>query len=157
MRVCALSVLRERAYHNCEKCAGMFSMRMTRWERREEEVWGIIFAWGKWGGGRERGKCFPKEKEKESCWLGERRWKRSKLPMRMCPAKKQYRKFETNFPRKGISTFMCLWAIYIFPRLICLFCCRKIGVQNLEIYKSRTDTWMWKWGLRPRNSQKRNT
>jgi hypothetical protein len=44
-------------------------------------------------------------------------------------AKKQYRKFETNIPRKGIaqiSTFMCLWAICIFPRLICLFCCRKI-------------------------------
>ncbi len=27
----------------------------------------------------------------------------------------------------------------------------------LEIYQSLTDTWMWKLGLRPRNSQKRNT
>jgi hypothetical protein len=27
----------------------------------------------------------------------------------------------------------------------------------LGIYKSPTDTWMWKLGLRPRNSQKRNT
>ncbi len=27
----------------------------------------------------------------------------------------------------------------------------------LEIYKSVTDTCMWKFGLRPRNSQKRNT
>ncbi len=26
-----------------------------------------------------------------------------------------------------------------------------------DIYKSLTDTWMWKLGLRPRNSKKRNT
>jgi hypothetical protein len=25
-----------------------------------------------------------------------------------------------------ISTFMCLCAIYIFPKSVCLFCCRKI-------------------------------
>jgi hypothetical protein len=25
-----------------------------------------------------------------------------------------------------ISTFRCLWAIYIFPGSVCLFCCRKI-------------------------------
>ncbi len=31
--------------------------------------------------------------------------------------------------------------------------CRPI----LGLYKSLTDTWMWKLGLRPRNSQKRNT
>jgi hypothetical protein len=24
-----------------------------------------------------------------------------------------------------ISTFMCLWANYIFPRWVCLFCWRK--------------------------------
>jgi hypothetical protein len=36
------------------------------------------------------------------------------------------KKFETNIPRKGIAwpqqphTFMCLWAIYIFPQLICM-------------------------------------
>ncbi len=56
-----------------------------------------------------------------------------------------------------ISTFMCMWAIYIFQRSICLFCCRKICGPILEIYKSLTDTWMWKLGLRSRNSQKRNT
>jgi hypothetical protein len=53
-----------------------------------------------------------------------------------------------------ISTFMCLWLIYIFQRLICLFCCRKICGLILGIYNTRTDTWMWKLGLRPRNSQK---
>jgi hypothetical protein len=42
-------------------------------------------------------------------------------------AKNQYQKFETNIPRKGMarlqspfSTVMCLRAIYIFPRSICL-------------------------------------
>ncbi len=47
-------------------------------------------------------------------------------------AKNQYHKFETNIPRKGtarptvpISTFMCLWAIYIFLWSICFFCCRR--------------------------------
>jgi hypothetical protein len=74
-------------------------------------------------------------------------------------AKNRYRKFETNVPQKRncaaavpISTFMCLWAIYILPRSICLFCCRKICGLNLEIYKSLKYTWMWKLGLRPRNS-----
>jgi hypothetical protein len=49
------------------------------------------------------------------------------------------------------------WAIYIFPRLICFFCCRKIFGPILEIYKSLTDRGMWQFGLRPRNFQKRNT
>jgi len=46
---------------------------------------------------------------------------------------------EIAWPQSQFFTFMCLWSIYIFPRSICLFC-----------------TWMWKSGLRPRNSQKRN-
>ncbi len=73
--------------------------------------------------------------------------------------KTQYRKFEINIPRKGIarpqshvetavSTFTCLWAIYIYSQSVCLFCCGPI----LGIYKSLTETWMWKLGLRPRNS-----
>ncbi len=44
-----------------------------------------------------------------------------------------------------IPTFMFLWAIYIFPRSVCLFCCRKIGIPIVGIYKSVRDTWMWKW------------
>ncbi len=48
--------------------------------------------------------------------------------------------------------------IDIFPVSVCLFCCREICGPILGIlYKSLTDTWMWKLGLRPRNSQKRNT
>ncbi len=53
-------------------------------------------------------------------------------------------------------TIIYLWEIYIFPGSACLFCNRKICGSILEIYKSLTDTWMWKLGLRPRNSQKRN-
>jgi hypothetical protein len=48
-----------------------------------------------------------------------------------------------------ISTFMCLWVIYIFPGSACLFCWRKICGPILGIYKSLTDTWMWQLGLWP--------
>ena len=63
----------------------------------------------------------------------------------------QYRKFETNIPRKGIegiSTFVCLWAICIFPRLICLFCCRKYVDWSWEyINRSQThECGNWDWG-----------
>ncbi len=50
-----------------------------------------------------------------------------------------------------------LWEIYIFTGSVCLFCCREICGPILGIYKSLTDTWMWKLSLRPRNAQKRNT
>ncbi len=46
-----------------------------------------------------------------------------------------------------------LWEIYIFPGSVCLFCCSKI-CRPIPIYKSVTDTWMWKLRLKPRNSQK---
>jgi hypothetical protein len=46
-----------------------------------------------------------------------------------------------SFP---IPTFMFRWAIYIFPRSVCLFCCRRIRGQIVGIYKSLTDSWMLK-------------
>ncbi len=52
-----------------------------------------------------------------------------------------------------VPTLIYLWEIYIFPGSVCLFCCRELCGQILEIYKSLSDTWMWKLGLRPRNSQ----
>jgi hypothetical protein len=75
------------------------------------------------------------------------------------------KKFKTNNPRKRIArpqsqfpqSFMCMWAIYIFPRSVCLFCCRRICGPILGIYKSLTDTWMCKLGLTPRNSFSGNT
>jgi hypothetical protein len=46
-----------------------------------------------------------------------------------------------------ISTFMCLWAIYTFPWLICLFCCRKYVDRSWEyINRSQTHEWNLDWG-----------
>ncbi len=42
-----------------------------------------------------------------------------------------------------ISTFMCLWAIYIFPWSVHIFPCSRIGRPILEIYKSLTDIWVY--------------
>ncbi len=39
-----------------------------------------------------------------------------------------------------IVTFIYLWAIYIFPGSVCLFCCSQIGKPILGIYKSLTST-----------------
>ncbi len=54
------------------------------------------------------------------------------------------------------STFMCLWAIYIFSGQVHIFSCSWIGRPIMGIYKSPTDTRKWKLGLRLCNSFSRN-
>ncbi len=41
-----------------------------------------------------------------------------------------------------ISTFMCLWAMYIFAELVHIFSCNRIGRPILGIYKSLKDTFL---------------
>ncbi len=53
-----------------------------------------------------------------------------------------------------VPKLIYLREIYIFQRLVCLFCCKEICGLILGIYKSLTYTWMWKLGLRLRNSRK---
>ncbi len=79
-------------------------------------------------------------------------------------AKTQYWKFETNIPRKGIARpqsqfpHLCVCERFIYSQDIArLFSCRKICGPILGIYKSLTDTWMWKLGLGLRNSFSVNT
>ncbi len=47
-----------------------------------------------------------------------------------------------------ISTFMCLWVIYIFPRWVCLFCWRKYVDRSWDyINHSQThECGNWGWG-----------
>jgi hypothetical protein len=48
-----------------------------------------------------------------------------------------------------IPTFMFLWAIYIFPWSVCLFCCRKIEGPRTWEYIDRSQTHEcgnWDWG-----------
>ncbi len=42
----------------------------------------------------------------------------------------------------------------VFPRSVHLFSCSRIGrpFMKIHVFISLTDTWMWKLGLRPRNS-----
>ncbi len=68
--------------------------------------------------------------------------------------KTKYRNFKTNIPRKWyigasipISTFMPLWANYIFPWSVCLFCERNY-VDGSWDYINRSQThecWNWGW------------
>jgi hypothetical protein len=53
----------------------------------------------------------------------------------------------------SISTFTCTWAIYVFPGSVHIFPAAEEADRSWEfIYKSLTDTGMWKSGLWPRNS-----
>jgi hypothetical protein len=51
-----------------------------------------------------------------------------------------------------ISTFVCLWAIYIVPGAVYIYPPAEKAWPMVGWYKSHADAWMWKLGLRPRYS-----
>ncbi len=72
-------------------------------------------------------------------------------------------KFELHIPRIGIARqrrnfyiFVSVSDLYI-STIDSTLLLHKICGPILEKYKSLTDTWTWKLGLRPCNSKKRNT
>ncbi len=79
--------------------------------------------------------------------------------MVLCTAKTPYRKFETNIPIKGIvrSQFQfphsCVCERFYIPTIDLPILLQELCGPILGKYKSLTDTWMWKLGLRPRNKE----
>ncbi len=77
-------------------------------------------------------------------------------------AKNQYRKLETNIPWQGIvrpqSHFphSCVSGRFIYSHDRSAYSAEG-KMWTYPGNMSLTDTWMWKWGLRLRNSQKRKT
>ncbi len=71
-------------------------------------------------------------------------------------AKNLYRKFETNIHSPNFHIHVSVSDLYI-PTIDLPILLHEICGPILRIYKSLTDTEIWKLGLRPRNSQKRNT
>ncbi len=76
-------------------------------------------------------------------------WKNAEILKQIFP-EKEYRDLSPNF-----HIHVSVSELYI-PRIELPFLLEEICGPILGIYKSLTDTWMWKLGLRPRNSQKRN-
>ncbi len=69
--------------------------------------------------------------------------------------KDKIQKFRDKYSQKRnigvsvpISTFMRLWATYIFPRSVCLLCWRKYLYRSWDyINRSQThECWNWGWG-----------
>ncbi len=61
-------------------------------------------------------------------------------------------KIRSKYSQKGncaawvpISTFTCLWVIFIFPRLVCLFCYRKISWEYINQTQTH-ECGNWDWG-----------
>ncbi len=87
---------------------------------------------------------------------------RQKWVLTVHTAKKKGRKFKANIPRKGYRGLSPNFHIHVsvsqlyIPTMELPFLLEEICGPILGKYKSLTDTWMWKLGLRPRYSYKRN-
>jgi hypothetical protein len=66
-------------------------------------------------------------------------------PTLLHTAKTRYRKFETNIPRKGTAQLQSQFLHSCFYRFA-YSACRKISGPNVGIYRSHTDTLLWKIG-----------
>ncbi len=68
------------------------------------------------------------------------------------------RKFHLCIPFLGMRGLSPNFHIHVsvsdlyIPRISPHISCSRIGRSMVGIYKSLTDTWMWKWTLRPRDS-----
>jgi hypothetical protein len=94
---------------------------------------------------------FCKRKKKSKIILKLWSWMLSAAPT----LQRQIPKFRNKYSRKRnigvlvpISTFMRLLTIYIFPRLVSLFCWRKYVDRSCDyINRSQThECWNWGWG-----------
>ncbi len=78
-------------------------------------------------------------------------------------AKTQYQKFETNISRKGLARPIPNFHMHVsvkdlyIPTIGLPILLQEICGLIPEIYKSLTDTWMWKLGLKARNYFSGNT
>ncbi len=63
-----------------------------------------------------------------------------------CTVPKIWFMYSQKLTVRPCSQFLhsCICDRYIFPGSVCLFSCSKIDRMILGIYKSFTDTWMWK-------------
>jgi hypothetical protein len=83
-----------------------------------------------------------------SCWIfnidGSRIHCKDKIPK----FRKKYSQKRNIGASVQISTFICLWVIYIFPRSVCLFCWRKYVDRSWDcINRLQTHEYgNWGWG-----------
>ncbi len=70
----------------------------------------------------------------------------------LCILRKWIARPQSQFPHSCVCE---QFTVYMYSQTgsVCLFCCRKIYRPILWIYKSLTDTWMWKLGLRRRKNR----
>jgi hypothetical protein len=88
-----------------------------------------------------------------------RPWRQDHLhqfsPILQAHCKDKIPKFRNKYSQKRnigvsvpISTFMRLWANYIFPPSVCLFCWRKYVKRSWDYINrsQRHECWNWGWG-----------